>query len=155
LGRERRPRDPAYIKRAFLLGFPVSIEMSARALGLVVMSLLVTGFGTNILAAYGVGSNILQVVSIPAMGLRVGRPYPFLSEPPLIALAVAFFAISIVSLFAGGGVSPGIREDRGNRWVLIPFLVLGLANGFLPAWTDRIGFRALDGDLVRWIGVTL
>ncbi|MGI4808475.1 MAG: MATE family efflux transporter [Janthinobacterium lividum] len=61
--------DFAYIRRAFLLGFPASIELSARALGLIVMSLLVAGFGTVTLAAYGVGSNVLQVVTIPALGL--------------------------------------------------------------------------------------
>ena len=61
--------DLAYIKRAFLLGFPASIELSARALGLIIMSLLVAGFGTVTLAAYGVGSNVLQVVTIPALGL--------------------------------------------------------------------------------------
>lgn len=61
--------DLKYIRRAFLLGFPASIELSARALGLMMMSLLVAGFGTVTLAAYGVGSNVLQVVTIPAMGL--------------------------------------------------------------------------------------
>jgi putative MATE family efflux protein len=61
--------DPVYIKRAFLLGFPASIELSARALGLIIMSVLVTGFGTVTLAAYGIGSNLLQVVTIPALGL--------------------------------------------------------------------------------------
>ena len=45
--------------------------MSARALGLMVMTFLVTSFGTTTLAAYGVGSNILQVVIIPAMGLSM------------------------------------------------------------------------------------
>ena len=103
--------DTAYIKRAFLLGFPASIEMSARALGLVVMSLLVTGFGTNILAAYGVGSNILQVVSIPAMGLssaaaalvgqnigagRIDRA----EKTTILAAIVGFAALSLVGLLA-------------------------------------------------------
>lgn len=63
--------DPAYIKRAFLLGLPGSIELSTRALGLMVMSFLVSSFGTLTLAAYGVGSNILQVITIPAMGLSM------------------------------------------------------------------------------------
>ncbi|MGI4941970.1 MAG: MATE family efflux transporter, partial [Janthinobacterium lividum] len=61
--------DLAYIRRALQLGFPASIELSARALGLIVMSLLVARFGTVTLAAYGVGSNVLQVVTIPALGL--------------------------------------------------------------------------------------
>src|SRR6185437_1169514 len=40
-------------------------------LGLMVMTFLVTSFGTTTLAAYGVGGNILQVVIIPAMGLSM------------------------------------------------------------------------------------
>jgi putative MATE family efflux protein len=63
--------DFAYIKRAFLLGFPGSIELSTRGLGLMVMSFLVASFGTLTIAAYGVGSTVLQVVTIPAMGLSM------------------------------------------------------------------------------------
>jgi len=63
--------DPPYIKRAFLLGFPGSVELSTRGLGLVVMSFLVASFGTLTTAAYGVGSTVLQVVMIPAMGLSM------------------------------------------------------------------------------------
>lgn len=63
--------DLSYIKRAFFLGFPASIEMSARALGLTVMTFLIASFGTLAVASYGVGSNILQVVMIPAMGLSM------------------------------------------------------------------------------------
>ena len=68
--RDLRP-DPPYIKRTFLLGFPGSMELSTRALGLVVMSFLVTSFGTLTIAAYGVGSNILQILTVPAMGLSM------------------------------------------------------------------------------------
>jgi putative MATE family efflux protein len=63
--------DLPYIKRAFLLGFPGSVELSTRGFGLMVMSFLVASFGTTTLAAYGVGSNIVQVVMIPAMGLSM------------------------------------------------------------------------------------
>ncbi|HEX4193869.1 MAG TPA: MATE family efflux transporter [Stellaceae bacterium] len=63
--------DPPYIKRAFLLGFPGSVEFSTRALGLMVMSFLVASFGTLTIAAYGVGSTVLQVVTIPAMGMSM------------------------------------------------------------------------------------
>ncbi|HEY4305154.1 MAG TPA: MATE family efflux transporter [Gemmatimonadaceae bacterium] len=63
--------DFSYIKRAFVLGFPASIEQSARALGITVLTFLITSFGTLTLAAYGVGSTILQVVMIPAMGLSM------------------------------------------------------------------------------------
>lgn len=63
--------DFVYIKRAFLLGFPASVEQSARALGLTVLTFLIATFGTLTIAAYGVGSTILQVVMIPAMGLAM------------------------------------------------------------------------------------
>ncbi len=79
---------------------------------------------------------------------------PF-SQPAFVALTIAYFAIVIVSMFAGGNVSPGEREDRANRWVLIPFSIVGLALGFVPAFTDRIGFLTLDGDAIRWAGIAL
>lgn len=63
--------DFTFIKKAFLLGFPASIEQSARALGMTVMTFLITSFGTLAIASYGVGSNILQFVIIPAMGLSM------------------------------------------------------------------------------------
>jgi putative MATE family efflux protein len=63
--------DLPFIRRAFLLGFPASIEQSTRALGLTVMTFLITSFGTLTVAAYGVGSTILQFVIIPAMGLSM------------------------------------------------------------------------------------
>ena len=66
--RDFRP-DPAYIKRAFFLGLPGSIELATRGLGPMLLSFLVASFGTVTLAGYGVGSNILQFVTIPAMGM--------------------------------------------------------------------------------------
>ena len=63
--------DPAYLKRAFFLGLPGSVELSTRALGLMIMSFLVSSFGTLTMAAYGVGSNILQVITIPVMGMSM------------------------------------------------------------------------------------
>ena len=33
--------------------------------------------------------------------------------------------------------------------------MIGLASAYLPAYTDRVGFWTLDGDDIRWLGVTL
>jgi putative MATE family efflux protein len=68
--RDFRP-DPQYIRRAFFLGLPGSVELSTRGLGPMLMTFLVSGFGTIDLAAYGIGSNILQFIVIPAMGLSM------------------------------------------------------------------------------------
>src|SRR6516162_7275334 len=77
----------------------------------------------------------------------------FFSHPALIALTVVTAVLAIVSCFAGGNLSSGVREDRSNRWVLIAFGIIGLLEGFIPAYTDRIGFWTIGEDTVRWIGV--
>ncbi len=79
----------------------------------------------------------------------------FFSHAALIALAVVLFVLSGVALFSGGNLSPGEREDRGNRWVLVAFGLIGLVLAYLPAYTDRTDFWTLDGDAVRWLGVVL
>jgi protein-S-isoprenylcysteine O-methyltransferase Ste14 len=80
---------------------------------------------------------------------------PFFSHPPLIALTVILFLLTGAALFTGGNLSPGEREDRGNRWVLVAFGIVGILSAFVPAYTDRIDFWTIDGDIVRWIGVAL
>jgi protein-S-isoprenylcysteine O-methyltransferase Ste14 len=80
---------------------------------------------------------------------------PFFSNPARIVLAIVTLAMGLVAMFAGGNVSPGVREDRGNRWVLAAFSVIGLLDGFLPAYTDRIDFWTIDADAIRWLGIAI
>jgi protein-S-isoprenylcysteine O-methyltransferase Ste14 len=92
------------------------------------------------------------------MGLAIlgwGGFGPFFSRPALIALTVVMAALCVVAFFAGGNISSGVREDRGNRWVLVVFTVVGLLLGFLPAYADRQGFWTIGGDSVRWLGVAV
>lgn len=92
------------------------------------------------------------------LGLAVlgwGGLAAFFAHPALIALALALFALSGAALFTDGNLSSGVREDRGNRWVIVAFALVGLLDGFLPAWTDRREFWILDGDTIRWLGVVL
>lgn len=84
-----------------------------------------------------------------------GGARAFFSHPALIVLTVTVVVLSVAALFAGGNLSPGEREDRANRWVLSAFGVIGLADGYVPAYTDRVEFWTLDSDGVRWIGVAL
>ena len=101
---------------------------------------------------------LIVVATVAYLGLAVlgwGGPGAFFSHPALVALAIVLFVMAGVSVFAGGNLSSGVREDRGNRWVLAVFGVLGLLDVFLPAWTDRTEFWTLDGDTVRWVGVVL
>jgi putative MATE family efflux protein len=63
--------DFDFVKRAFLLGYPASIEQSARGLGMMVLTFLIVSFGTVVTASFGVGSNLFNVVIIPAMGFSM------------------------------------------------------------------------------------
>jgi len=79
----------------------------------------------------------------------------FFSHPALIALAVVIFVMAGASFFAGGNLSSGVREDRGNRWVILAFALIGLLDAYLPAYADRKEFWTIDGDTIRWLGVAL
>jgi protein-S-isoprenylcysteine O-methyltransferase Ste14 len=79
----------------------------------------------------------------------------FFSHPALVALAVALVIMAGASLFAGGNLSPGLREDRGNRWVVVALALIGLLDAYLPAYADRQEFWTIDGDPMRWLGVVL
>jgi protein-S-isoprenylcysteine O-methyltransferase Ste14 len=99
-----------------------------------------------------------MVATLAYLGLAIlgwGGFEAFFSHPALIALAIALLVLSGVALFSGGNLSPGEREDRANRWVLIAFGLLGLLSAYLPAYTDRKEFWTLDGDTIRWFGVVL
>jgi protein-S-isoprenylcysteine O-methyltransferase Ste14 len=80
---------------------------------------------------------------------------PFFSHPALRALVLVLFALSGAAFFAGGNLSPGVREARGNRWVIAVFIIIGFLNAYLPAYTDHKELWTIDGDTIRWFGVVL
>jgi protein-S-isoprenylcysteine O-methyltransferase Ste14 len=100
----------------------------------------------------------IMAATAACFGLAVlgwGGPAAFFSHPALIALAVATFVMAGAALFVGGNISPGVREDRGNRWVIAALSLIGVLAAYLPALTDRKEFWTLDGDAIRWLGVVL
>ncbi|ANY84811.1 isoprenylcysteine carboxyl methyltransferase (plasmid) [Microvirga ossetica] len=105
------------------------------------------------------GLAALSIVGTLAyLGLAVlgaGGLAAFFSHPSRIALTIVVFALSGAALFSRGNLSPGEREDRGNRWVIAAFGVIGLLAAYLPAYTERKEVWILDGDAVRWLGVAL
>ena len=98
---------------------------------------------------------------LPSLGYLalavIGRGgwHAFVEVPALVGLAAAFFVVVVAALFVGGNLSSGVREDRGNRWVLAAFGIVGLLMGIVPAYTDRLDFWTIGGDGVRWFGVVL
>jgi protein-S-isoprenylcysteine O-methyltransferase Ste14 len=79
----------------------------------------------------------------------------FFSHPPLIALILVTVALAAAALFTEGHLGSGVRENRDNRWVIGAFAVLGFADAYMPAFTDRIDFLTFGGEGVRWFGVAI
>ncbi len=79
----------------------------------------------------------------------------FFSHPALSALTIVVVVLTGVALLSEGNLSSGEREDRGNRWVLAAFGLIGLLSAYLPAYADRKEFWTIDGESIRWLGVVL
>jgi putative MATE family efflux protein len=106
--------DWKLLKRIFLLGLPASIEQSMQALGIALMTVIVAGFGTVAIAAYGIGFRILTFIIIPALGISMatatlvgqnvgaGNPARALEVTALSARAAfGILAAAGIAFFAG------------------------------------------------------
>jgi protein-S-isoprenylcysteine O-methyltransferase Ste14 len=92
------------------------------------------------------------------LGLAVlgwGGFHAFLASPARVALVVVTLLLTLASSFTQGNLSSGEEEDRGNRWVLSVFVMVGGLDGWLSAYCDRVDLLTLGGDGVRWTGVAL
>jgi len=85
--------------------------------------------------------------------LGAGGFAAFFSHPARTMLAVATLVMASAAIFSDVNLSSGEREDRSNRWIFVPLLVIGLLSAFLPAYAERQGWWILDGETVRWLGV--
>ncbi|GAB4064849.1 isoprenylcysteine carboxylmethyltransferase family protein [Ancylobacter sonchi] len=98
------------------------------------------------------------LATLAYLGLAVlgwGGIGAFFADPARTAAALVLFALAVAALFTQGNLSPGEREDRGNRWVLAVFGVLGLLSAWLPAYTDQLDVWTFGGAGVRWLGLLL
>lgn len=103
--------DFDYIKKAFFLWLPSSIEMSARALWLVVMTFLITSFWTLAVASYWAWSTILQVIMIPAMWISMAtatlvwqniwaKNYERAKQIAIVSTWIAFLSLTFVGILS-------------------------------------------------------
>jgi putative MATE family efflux protein len=60
-----------WVKRMFELGIPASLEQSSRAAAMTLMVMLVTSYGSEVVAAYGIGARILSLVIVPSIGMGI------------------------------------------------------------------------------------
>ncbi|HEY2033798.1 MAG TPA: MATE family efflux transporter [Rhizomicrobium sp.] len=101
--------DFAFVKRAFLLGYPASIEQSARGVGMTVMTFLIVSFGTVVTASFGVATNVINVIVIPAMGFSMATStlvgqnigagnIPRAEETARLSALVTFVSLSVLGI---------------------------------------------------------
>lgn len=100
--------DYGHIKRALKIGLPSSIEQSMRAIGLTAMTFLIVRYGTTTVASYGAGTNLIQLIMIPGLGLSmaistlVGQNIGAdnMDRATRIARLGAFLGFSLLTFFA-------------------------------------------------------
>jgi putative MATE family efflux protein len=114
-----RPDFPL-IARMLRIGIPASVEQSTRALSLAVMTLLVSTFGTVIVAAYGIGMRVMMFIFVPALGLSLatsslvgqnigaGR-MDRAEKTSRIACAIAFVSLSLAGVLLYFAAEPFAR----------------------------------------------
>jgi len=138
--------DRALIARILKLGIPSSIEQSTRALGIAVMMLLVTSFGTTVIASYGIGARILSFVIIPAMGLSmatstvVGQNVGARQDDRAQAAAKIGMVAGFVGLTAAGALLWLFAEPITRAFVPSEPDVIAIGTHFMHIMAPAFGF---------------
>ncbi len=65
--------DYDLMRKIISQGIPISLEQSSRSIGFIFMNLIAASFGTIILASYGIGTNMISLVILPALSLSIAN----------------------------------------------------------------------------------
>jgi protein-S-isoprenylcysteine O-methyltransferase Ste14 len=99
---------------------------------------------------------VLFGVSFVAFSLGRGDWVAFFQSPARIGALVVSLALSaLVMLTDIGGINPGKKEDRSNRWIFGPILALTLGLAVLPAYLDGRDLWVTDEAMTPFIGLAL
>ena len=79
----------------------------------------------------------------------------FFGDPALVAFFLITAALLAAASVSQGNIRSGLREDRGNRWVLPLFFVFGFGSVIAALACDRPDIGTFGGEGVRWLGVAL
>jgi protein-S-isoprenylcysteine O-methyltransferase Ste14 len=98
-------------------------------------------------------ANVAIYIGLAVLGW--GGWSEFMANPARVGVVVATVVFSVAAMFTSGNISSGRREDTKNRWIFLPFLIVGFLLGWLPAYTDRRDIWTIDGDTMRYLGLAL
>jgi protein-S-isoprenylcysteine O-methyltransferase Ste14 len=105
---------------------------------------------------------LLVVVTVAQVGTTIGLAglgwgglAALLSDPARAAFVVLIVAFAIVGLASPVNLSSGEREDTTSRWLFAPMAAGILLLAWLMPFMDRRDLWTIDGDVVRYAGVSL
>ena len=99
---------------------------------------------------------VLFGLSLAAFAFGRGDWVAFFRSPARVGAVVVSLALCALVLFSDfGGMNPGKKEDRGNRWIFAPFLVLSLALAVVPAYLDGRNLWTTDEAVTPYAGLIL
>lgn len=163
--------DGPLLVKALKIGGPSSIEISARALGLTLMTGIAAKFGTDVLAAYGVGSRLISFVVIFGLGLLrasstiVGQnmgagQIDRAEKGATYAAWIGFVALSAVGIlfyaFAHPLVKTFMDAEPGVVQMGVDFLkIVSLSFGFMGAQLALVGTLRGSGNTVESMILTI
>jgi protein-S-isoprenylcysteine O-methyltransferase Ste14 len=99
---------------------------------------------------------VLFGVAFAAFAFGRGDWVAFFQSPARVGALVVSLALSAVVMFSDfGGMNPGKKEDRGNRWIFGPFIVLAFGMAALPAYLDGSSRWTTDEAVTPYVGLAL
>jgi protein-S-isoprenylcysteine O-methyltransferase Ste14 len=102
------------------------------------------------------GTIVFFGLSFMAFAWGRGSWVAFFQSPARIgALTITLGLSALVGLSDFGGMNPGKKEDRGNRWIFPPILALSLALAMLPAYLDGRNFWTADQSVTPYVGLAM
>ncbi len=141
--------NPRYIREIFSVGIPSSLSNISMSVGIFLLTVIVGFFGTDALAAYGIGFRLDSLAMLPGLGVSIAvisivgqsigagkieraresalkAGFMSIAFMSLIGVVFYIFAADIISLFNN---EPGVIEHGTSLLHILPFsyLVIGLA----------------------------
>jgi protein-S-isoprenylcysteine O-methyltransferase Ste14 len=99
---------------------------------------------------------VLFGLSFAAFAVGRGDAAAFFQSPARVGALVVSLALSALVLLSDfGGMNPGKKEDRGNRWIFGPVFVLSLGLAVLPAYLDGRNLWVTDEAVMPYVGLAL
>jgi protein-S-isoprenylcysteine O-methyltransferase Ste14 len=99
---------------------------------------------------------VLFGVSYAAFSLGRGDWAAFFESPARVGGIVISLVMCLPVYWCDfGGMNPGKREDRANRWIFGPILVLSVAMAVLPGYFDGRNLWVTGDSITPYLGLTL